>query len=278
MASRQQDSFAHVKALRHWLVTDKFRLGDVDPSSAPGAPGDREETEAASEALRERLGHLQERLRAEESRAVLLVLQALDAGGKDGTIRSVFRGIDPLGVEVHGFGVPSEDELAHDFLWRVHARTPGKGRIGIFNRSHYEDVLVVRVKNLVPKSVWQKRYDLIKGFESLLAASGTTPVKVMLHIGRDEQRERLQARLDDPDKRWKFRLGDLEDRKLWDDYMAAYDDALTRTSTSDAPWLCVPADRKWYRDWAVLTILVAALEHLDPQFPDRPDLTDIQVE
>ena len=273
-------AFPRLDVLRPWLVEpdSPFHLRDVDAGSSPDAPGDRAETERASDALRVRLAALQERLRAEERHAILLILQAMDAGGKDGTVKSVFRGVNPLGVDVHGFGVPSEEERAHDFLWRVHARVPERGRVGIFNRSHYEDVLVVRVRDLAPEPVWKARYDLIRGFEANLAAGGTLALKVMLHISPDEQRQRLQDRIDDPTKRWKFRMGDLEDRKLWKSYMSAYDDALSRTSTDDAPWFCVPADKKWYRDWAVLTIVVAALEHLDPKYPDHPELDGVIVE
>ena len=262
-----------------WQVptSGKFHLSRVDPDSAPGAPGDRDATDAASEALRLRLFDLQERLRAEKSRAVLLILQALDGGGKDGAIRRVFSGVIPLGVEVHGFGPPSEEESAHDFLWRAHARVPEKGKMGIFNRSHYEDVLVVRVKKFVPESVWKGRYDIINGFEAGLVAAGTSPVKVMLHLSKDEQRERLQARIDDPTKRWKFRMGDLDDRKLWNQYMEAYEDALDRTSTVGAPWYCVPGNKKWYRDWAVLSILVATMEKMDPKYPDHPELDGVVV-
>ena len=242
-----------------------------------GDPGDRENTEAASGRLRVRLAELQERLHAESSRAVLLVLQAMDGGGKDGTVKSLFAGMNPMGVEVHGFGVPSDEERDHDFLWRIHSRVPAKGKFGIFNRSHYEDVLVVRVKALVTESVWRPRYEIINNFEAGLVASGVSIVKVMLHISQDEQRQRLQARIDEPDKRWKFRMGDLDDRKLWPAFMDAYDDALGQTSTEHAPWHCVPADKKWYRDWAVLSIVVARLEELDPRFPKHPELDGITV-
>ena len=266
--------------LRHWRVEPgrKFALSEVDPRSTPGAPGNKQETEALTQVLRERLYDLQAALFAEGRHALLLVLQAMDCGGKDGTIRSVFHGVNPLGVRVEGFGVPTEEELDHDFLWRIHQKVPGKGRIGIFNRSHYEDVLVVRVKGIAPESVWRPRYKAIEHFESGLAASGTAIVKVMLHISKDEQRERLQDRVDDPKKRWKYRAGDLEDRALWDEYMKAYDDAVERTSTDEAPWYVVPADRNWYRDWAVLSILVATLEALGPQYPDHPELEGTTIE
>ena len=198
---------------------------------------------------------------------MLLVLQALDAGGKDGTIRSVFTGVNPQGVRVVSFKQPSETELAHDYLWRVHHEVPERGAIGIFNRSHYEDVLVVRVHGIVPKHEWRRRYRHIREFERMLADEGTTIVKVFLHISRDEQRERLQSRLDTPDKNWKFRAGDLEDRARWDDFMAAYTDAIAETSTAWAPWYIVPANRKWVRNVAVSTLLVHTLKAMDPKYP-----------
>jgi PPK2 family polyphosphate:nucleotide phosphotransferase len=254
-------------------------LGAMDTREPVGAPGDKEATVAATEALTVRLAELQERLHAEGSRSVLLVLQAMDAGGKDGTVKHVFSGVNPAGVRVTSFKVPSEEELAHDFLWRVHAEVPARGRIGVFNRSHYEDVLVVRVDELVPEQVWRPRYDAIWAFEHHLAAEGTTIVKVFLHISPEEQAERFQARLDDPTKRWKFRRGDLVVRERWDAYQAAYAEAIARTTTDEAPWFVVPADRKWYRNWAVSTILVEALERLDPQFPaSDEDLSDVVVD
>ncbi|MGD1991933.1 MAG: polyphosphate kinase 2 family protein, partial [Anaerolineae bacterium] len=201
---------------------------------------------------------------------VLIVLQAMDTGGKDGTIRHVFQGVDPVGVKVANFRKPSAEELAHDYLWRVHQHTPGRGEIVIFNRSHYEDVLVVRVHNLVLPEVWGRRYDHINAFERMLTEEGTTILKFYLHISKEEQKERLQDRLDQPDKRWKFSLGDLEERKLWPDYARAYEDVLSRTSTDWAPWTIVPADRKWYRNLVVATILVDTLNGLDMQHP-QPD-------
>jgi PPK2 family polyphosphate:nucleotide phosphotransferase len=185
----------------------------------------------------------------------------------------------PAGCTVTSFKVPTLPELAHDYLWRVHSRTPGKGEIGIFDRSHYEDVLVVRVHDIVPKAVWSKRYEHIKAWERMLADEGTTIVKFFLWISPDEQRERLQARLDEPDKRWKFRLGDLEERKRWDDYVAAYEEALERTSTDQAPWYVIPANRKWFRNLAVAEILGDTIEALDPQYPPPPEaLTGVVVE
>lgn len=255
------------------------RLAERETRSTEGAPGDKAATEAASLALNGELAGLQERLWAENERSVLVVLQAIDAGGKDGTIRRVFGGVNPQGCRVTSFKAPSEEELAHDFLWRVHRATPRTGEIGIFNRSHYEDVLIVRVHDLVPKSVWSKRYAIINDFEAGLAAAGTTIVKFFLHISKEEQAERFRKRLEDPEKHWKFRAADLDEREHWDEYHEAFDDALTKTSTKHAPWYVIPSDRKWYRDWVVLSILVETLRGMDPQFPPpEEDLTKIVVE
>lgn len=213
------------------------------------------------------VAELQRRFFAAESSALLIVLQAMDAGGKDGTIRSVLNGLNPAGVDVNSFGVPSEEERAHDYLWRIHAHAPAKGQIGVFNRSHYEDVLVVRVKNLAPKSVWSRRYAHIENFERMLGDEGTHVVKIFLNVSKEEQRERMQDRIDDPDERWKFRLGDLDDRNLWDDYQIAFRDAIRKTATDDAPWYVVPADRKWVRNLVVAKILRHHLERIDPQYP-----------
>lgn len=242
-------------------------LGDIDPGSTPDAPGDREATEAATQALRDQLIGLQERLWAEHKQSVLLVLQAMDAGGKDGTIRSVFSGVNPQGCRVYGFKEPSTEELDHDFLWRIHQRTPAKGEIVIFNRSHYESVLIERVLELVPESVWRPRYRIIRDFEHGLTCADTRVIKVMLHISREEQSERFAARQADPTKRWKYSEGDLEMTKRWGDFMHAYEDAINETSTDDAPWHVVPADKKWYRNWAVLRIVTDALAEMDPQYP-----------
>lgn len=214
-----------------------------------------------------RLDELQERLWAEGRRRLLIVLQGMDTAGKGGAIEHVMGSFDPAGVRVVSFKTPTPAELAHDYLWRVHPHVPGNGEVVIFDRSHYEDVLVVRVRELVPKKVWSRRYDHINAFERLLADEGTTIVKLFLHISSDEQRERLQARLDEPTKRWKFRLGDLEERKRWDDYRAAYEAMLARCSTAWAPWYVVPADRKWVRNLVVAEILRDVLEELDPQYP-----------
>jgi PPK2 family polyphosphate:nucleotide phosphotransferase len=251
----------------------RIRLRDLDTSNAHGWT-----KEAAGPALDEqleRLTDLQDRLWAEGKRAVLVVLQGIDAAGKDGTIKKVMTAFNPQGCPVTSFKVPSSEELAHDYLWRVHKAVPRRGEIGIFNRSHYEEVLIVRVHGLVPRSVWRSRYDEINAFEAHLAANGTTIVKFFLSISKDEQRERFQARYDDPTKRWKFSMGDLDERERWDDYQAAFDDALSKTSTDVAPWYVIPADRKWFRNLAVATILADTMAGLEPRYPpvaeDVPD-------
>jgi PPK2 family polyphosphate:nucleotide phosphotransferase len=268
-------------AAARFLVKAKkaANLHAIDPGSTKGAPGDRAATEGASLALNEEMAGLQERLWAEDKRSLLVVLQAMDAGGKDGTIKKVFRGINPQGCRVTSFKAPSEEERDHDYLWRVHKSTPARGEIGIFNRSHYEDVLIVRVHDLVPKAVWSKRYDGINAFESELTNEGTTVVKLFLHISKDEQAERFRKRLGDPNKNWKFRAADLTERKHWDAYQEAYEDAVTKTSTAEAPWYVIPADHKWFRDWAVLSVLVATLRDMDPQFPPpEEDLSGVVIE
>jgi PPK2 family polyphosphate:nucleotide phosphotransferase len=243
-------------------------LSTWDTKDRGAFDGDKSAGKAAARDANRRLEALQELLYAEGKQRVLVVLQAMDTGGKDGVIRHVFEGVNPQGVKVAGFKVPTRMESAHDYLWRVHQKTPGKGEIAIFNRSHYEDVLVVRVHNLVPEAVWSRRFDHINAFERMLADEGTVILKFFLHISKEEQRERLQARLDEPDKRWKFSLGDLEERKLWDDYVAVYEDVLSKTSTEWAPWYVVPADRKWYRNLVIGTVLTEALEGLDMRRPE----------
>lgn len=219
------------------------------------------------------------RLYAENRRSILLVLQGMDTAGKDGTIRTVMTGINPQSCQVVPFKQPSHEELDHDFLWRIHLRVPRKGNIGIFNRSHYEDVLIVRVHSLVPESEWRTRYDRINDFELLLSQGGVTVLKCYLHISKEEQRERLQARLDNPDKRWKFSKGDIAERGLWNDYQQAYEEALARCNTAHAPWHIIPSDRKWYRNMIVSSILRETLERLDPQFPPSEEgLEGIVVE
>lgn len=247
-------------------VGEHLDLGDHDPAENFG--WDKAAGKAALAPELAELARLQTLLFAEGRRSVLVVLQAMDAGGKDGVLRNVFTGLNPAGVTVTSFGVPSEAELARDFLWRVHAHAPADGRIGVFNRSHYEDVLVVRVKGLAPEAVWRRRYEHIRAFERLLVDEGTAVVKLFLHVSAEEQRQRLQDRIDSPDERWKFRRGDLDDRKLWPQYMAAFHDALVETSTADAPWYVVPADRKWVRNLVVAAILRRTLEDLDPRYPE----------
>ena len=225
-----------------------------------------------------RLRDLQDRMWAEAKHSVLVVLQGIDAAGKDGTIAKVMEAFNPQGCPVTSFKVPTPEELAHDFLWRIHKRTPAKGEVGIFNRSHYEDVLVVRVHGLVPRQVWSKRYDQINAFERTLTEGGTTIVKFFLYIDPDEQKARFQARLDDPDKHWKFRVGDLAERKLWDAYIAAFEEMLARCSTEAAPWYLVPSNKKWFRNLAVADIVGDVLDELDPRYPPCPDdLTGVVV-
>ncbi len=252
-------------------------LKQILAASTPNSPGGRAQTEAATAELKLELAELQNRLRAEETRSVLLLLQGMDASGKDGSAKAVFSAVNPMGVRVASFNVPTEDELAHDFLWRIHKETPPRGHIGIFNRSHYEDVLAVRVRKIAPEAVWRPRFGLIRDFEQNLAAGGTAIIKVMLHISAEEQGARLQERIDEPSKRWKFRLGDLDDRKLWTPYQRAYQDAIAETSTETAPWFVVPADRKWYRNFAVLSILTSVMREMNPKVPVQPDLDGVVV-
>ena len=243
-------------------------LADHDPAAKTGFDGGKGEGKLALPALNRRLSGLQERLWAESRQSLLVILQAIDTGGKDGTIRNVFSGVNPQGVRVVGFGRPSEAELSRDYLWRIHQETPPDGYIKVFNRSHYEDVLVVRVQELVPQQVWSRRYGHIRDFERMLADEGTTIVKLFLNISKEEQLKRLQSRLDEPDKQWKFNRADLADRAMWDDYQRAFEDAISETSTEYAPWYVVPADRKWYRNLAATSIVIDALERMNPQFPE----------
>jgi PPK2 family polyphosphate:nucleotide phosphotransferase len=214
------------------------------------------------------MAELAKRLYAENTRSVLLLLQGMDTAGKDGTIRYAMRGMNPTSCQVHSFKKPSEEEMEHDFLWRCHKVTPRRGNIGIFNRSQYEEVLIVRVHNLKPEKQWKKHYDLINDFENLLAETGTTIVKCFLHISKETQRERLQERIDDTTKHWKFNVGDLAERKKWDDYQAAYEDALAKCNTEHAPWYVIPSDKKWYRNLVVSQLLKRTLQDLNPQFPE----------
>ena len=252
----------------------KIALKDWDPADKSAYDGDKEDGRDRLDALTDELEALQELLYAEHKYKVLIVLQGMDTSGKDGTIRHVFEGVNPQGVRVASFKVPTAEELAHDYLWRVHKQTPGSGEIVIFNRSHYEDVLVVRVHGLVSSEVWSRRYAQINDFERRLVEEGTTILKFFLHIDLDEQKERLQARLDEPAKRWKFNLGDLKERKRWPEYIQAYEAVLNQTSTAWAPWYIVPANRKWYRNLVVATVIVETLKGLQMKTPEPEDDLD----
>ncbi len=255
----------------------RVSLSEYDPADT-GSDQSKDETEKELERNVERLRELQEVLWAESKHALLIVLQALDAGGKDGTIKHVMRGVNPQGCQVTGFKVPTEEELAHDFLWRIHRAVPRRGYIGLFNRSHYEDVLVVRVHSLVPEQVWQPRYEQINQFEKLLADTGTTILKFFLHISKEEQKERFEARLNDPRKNWKFSIKDVQERERWADYMQAYEEALSRCSAPWAPWYVIPANHKWYRNLVISRIIVETLETLDMHYPPPlPDASKIVI-
>lgn len=245
----------------------KIQLKDFDPSDHGEWKGKKEQGLEKLAELCQELDRLQDVLYAEHKHKILVVIQAMDTAGKDGTIRSVFSGVNPQGVRVASFKVPTPIETDHDFLWRVHSQVPGKGELTVFNRSHYEDVLVVRVHKLVPEPVWKQRYAQIREFESTLVEEGTTILKFYLHIDLDEQKQRLLERIETPEKRWKFNPGDLDERKLWPEYMQAYEDALNETSTQEAPWYIVPANSNWYRNLVVATVLVDALKKLDMQYP-----------
>ena len=256
----------------------EFRITDFATDCVePGI--EKSEAKKRTEDYGEQLADLGYRLYAENRRSVLVVLQGMDTSGKDGTIRSIMHGLNPQSCRVTSFKAPSSEELDHDFLWRVHSAVPRRGNVGIFNRSHYEDVLVVRVHSLVPTAEWQSRFERINEFEKLVTESGTKIVKCFLHISKEEQRERLQARLDNPNKTWKFNSGDLKERKLWGEYQAAYEDAITRCNSTHAPWHVIPSDRKWYRNLVVSRLLVNVLTEMDPQFPPpEEDLDGIVIE
>lgn len=252
-------------------------LGAIDTRARPLDPGGEEAATAAREDIGRELADLQERLVAEATvhgarRRVLLVLQGMDASGKDGIIKRSLGGMNPKWLDITGFGAPSKEELAHHFLWRIRRAQPRPGHVGVFDRSHYEDVIVVRVRELVPEAEWRGRYEEINTFEEQLAADGCVIVKVFLHISPEYQLERQLRRLDRPDKRWKFAESDLDDRERWPAFQAAYAEAIERCNTPVAPWYVVPADRKWYRMWAVSQLLLETLRELDPQWPERPDL------
>ena len=266
-------------------MLDRLRVDPGSPAAiAARDPADRlglekHEGERRLEELDSRIDDLQYRLYAEGRRSVLLILQGLDASGKDGVIRRVFVGVNPIGLEFRSFGVPAGAEVEHDYLWRIHAALPARGKVGVFNRSHYEDVVAVRMRELAPEEVWRRRYEHIRAFERMLVDEGTAIVKVFLNVSREEQRARLQERIDDPRKRWKFRRDDLAVRERFADWIAAWDDALTETSTDFAPWHVVPADRNWLKALAVAELLCATLERLDPQVPEpESGLEGLRVE
>ncbi len=248
-------------------IKGKIKLKDYDPNDSKLFDGNKKDGKEALQKLNAELELLQEQLYAEGKRRLLIVLQAMDTGGKDGAIRAVFEGVNPQGVKVASFKTPTPVELSHDYLWRVHQQIPGKGEIVIFNRSQYEDVLVVRVHNLAPEEVWSKRYQHIREFERLLADEGTTILKFYLHIDLEEQAERFLARVEDPTKQWKFNPGDLDERARWDDYMKAYEDMLNQTSTAWAPWYIIPSNKKWYRNWLISKIVIKTLKNLDMRYP-----------
>jgi PPK2 family polyphosphate:nucleotide phosphotransferase len=256
---------------------ERVSLAAIDPDETEHY---RKKKDVAKELekQRRRIQGLQARLYAEYERGLLIVLQAMDTGGKDGTIKHVFSGVNPQGCRVSSFKTPSAEESNHDFLWRYHKSAPARGRIGIFNRSHYEDVLVVRVKRLVPEEIWIERYGQINDFERNLSLDGITVLKFFLHISKDEQKRRLQSRLDNPDKRWKFSSDDIKERAFWDDYQAAFEDALTNCSTGHAPWYVVPANKKWYRNLVIARTIADTLAKIDPQFPPAEEgLEKVQI-
>jgi PPK2 family polyphosphate:nucleotide phosphotransferase len=268
----------NLKHFSHLLVTPgkKLHLNKI-PTNA--TPGEREQIEAQTDEFTETLGRLQQNLYAEGRRSLLVILQGMDASGKDGAVRHVFDDVNPTGVHVTSFKVPTSEELAHDFLWRTHKKAPARGTIGVFNRSYYEDVLIVRVHadKLLPeeerndKNIWQTRFEMIREFEQILAAGGTRVVKFFLHISRDEQRERFVARQKEPAKHWKLNAGDFEERRFWNDYQHAYEQMLPATATKDAPWYIIPADKKWARNHTMAGILAATLQEMDPRPPKLKD-------
>jgi PPK2 family polyphosphate:nucleotide phosphotransferase len=258
------------------IIQGKVRLADFEPGYCQGL--EKEKTKAKTDKLAERIGELQELLYANSRCAVLLLFQGMDASGKDGAVRHVLKYVNPAGVETANFKVPSEEERAHDYLWRVHKAEPRRGNIGVFNRSHYEAVLAERVLKIVPKKIWSARYAQIVDFEQMLVENGIVLLKFCLHISKEEQAERFRERLVDPRKRWKFSHADLTTRQLWDDYMSAYEDMLNATSHKSAPWHLVPADRNWYRDYVITQAVVRAMEGLKMKWPQpREDLSQIKI-
>jgi PPK2 family polyphosphate:nucleotide phosphotransferase len=243
-----------------------IQLAKIDPDQAEGFERKKDVRDELDKQSK-RIGELQARLYAERKQSLLIVLQAMDTGGKDGTIKHVFDHVNPQGCQVWSFKAPSSEESEHDFLWRYHEKTPPRGMVTIFNRSHYEDVLIVRVKNLVPFTVWRERYRMINDFEHLLTLNNTVVVKFFLHISKDEQKRRLESRLEDPDKRWKFSSNDIKERAYWDEYQAAFQDAINECSTEYAPWYVVPANKKWYRNLVIARTIADTLEAMNPQYP-----------
>jgi len=262
--------------LKEYLVKPgvKMKLSDWDPNDTGEFQGDKQQAKIETVKLNQRLQELQEVLYAEHKHKILVLLQGMDTSGKDGAIWHVFEGVNPQGIRVANFKEPLQEEQDHDFLWRVHKQVPAQGELVIFNRSQYEEVLIVRVHELVPRKVWEKHYDQINDFERLLVETGTTLLKFYLHIDKNEQKKRLQARLDDPNKNWKFRKEDLKERALWNKYRRAYEDVLNKTSTDAAPWTIVPANHKWYRDWVIARILVEKLDRLGMRYPEPGEPLD----
>ncbi len=266
-------------AIKLPAATKSTKLKSIDCNSALDFKGDKAAAQPLLAALNDEMAELQNTLFAEHKHKILIVLQAMDTGGKDGVIRKVFTGINPQGVKIVSFKAPTTLELDHDFLWRVHAATPGKGDIVVFNRSHYEDVLITRVHNWIDDKTAARRMRQINDFERSLADEGTTILKFFLHISKDEQKIRLQSRLDDPTRRWKFNIGDLAERKHWDAYQAAFQDAISNTSTPHAPWFVVPSNRKWVRDLAISSVIVEKLRSLKLQYPEPAENLDaIEIE
>ena len=257
-------------------ITSRIRLRDFDPDDCGGV--DKDETRDKTRKLCERIGELQHLLYANATHAVIILLQGMDGSGKDSTGASVLEFVTPAGVQTTNFKAPSAEELAHDFLWRVHKAVPRYGCLGLFNRSHYEDVLIVRVLGLQPKKVWRDRYEQINAFEKLLSNNRVVLLKFFLHISKAEQAERFRERLDNPTKRWKFSVADLKMRERWSDFQRAYEDAINRCSTKHAPWHIVPANRKWFRDYVVASTIVQALEQLHLKWPEcKDDLSNVKI-
>jgi len=257
-------------------IVSPIRLRDFNPDYHEGL--DKDDTREKTERLCERIGELQQLLYADSRHSLLIVLQGMDTSGKDGVVKHVLDAVNPAGVETANFKAPSREELAHDFLWRIHKALPRYGNIGVFNRSHYEDVIAVRVLKLQPPHVWRARYEQINAFEKHLVANNLVVLKFFLHISREEQAERLSERLKDPRKNWKFQPEDLKMRALWNQFMKAYEDAVNRCSTPDAPWHIIPANRKWYRDYIVAKVVVKAMENMRLKWPKPPyDLSKIKI-